>query len=117
MTQIDYDREMAFVAVCSTPLGDEIIGVTRTISDPDNIAAEFAVLVRSDCKGMGLGKRLLSKLIDYTRRHGLKQLNGITMPHNQGMIALAKKLGFTVDVQLDEGIVTLVLALNTSEVA
>ena len=116
MTQIDYDREMAFVAVRPTPLGDEIIGVTRAISDPDNIAAEFAVLVRSDCKGMGLGKRLLTKLIDYTRRHGLKQLNGITMPHNQGMIALAKKLGFTIDVQLDEGIVTLVLPLNTPDV-
>ena len=117
MTQIDYDREMAFVAVRPTAFGDEIIGVTRPISDPDNIAAEFAVLVRSDCKGMGLGKRLLSKLIDYTRRHGLKQLNGITMPHNQGMVALAKKLGFTVDVQLDEGIVTLVLPLNTQDVA
>ncbi|WP_291971761.1 bifunctional acetate--CoA ligase family protein/GNAT family N-acetyltransferase [Candidatus Symbiopectobacterium sp.] len=117
MTQIDYEREMAFVAVRPTAFGDEIIGVTRAISDPDNIAAEFAVLVRSDCKGMGIGKRLLSKLIDYTRRHGLKQLNGITMAHNQGMVALAKKLGFTVDVQLDEGIVTLVLPLNTQDVA
>jgi acetyltransferase len=55
MTQIDYDREMAFVAVRRADKGDEILGVTRAISDPDNVDAEFAVLVRSDLKGLGLG--------------------------------------------------------------
>lgn len=112
MTQIDYDREMAFVAVRQTENGDEIIGVTRAISDADNIHAEFAVLVRSDLKGLGLGRRLLEKLIRYARSHGLGQLNGITMPNNQGMITLAKRLGFNVDVQLEEGIVTLELPLK-----
>ncbi|MFC3394672.1 bifunctional acetate--CoA ligase family protein/GNAT family N-acetyltransferase [Brenneria rubrifaciens] len=112
MTQIDYDREMAFVAVRQTQEGTEIIGVTRAISDPDNINAEFAVLVRSDLKGLGLGRRLLEKLIHYARAHGLGRLNGITMPHNQGMITLAKKLGFHIDVQLEEGIVTLELPLK-----
>jgi acetyltransferase len=111
MTQIDYDREMAFVAVRRTREGDEILGVTRAISDPDNVDAEFAVLVRSDLKGLGLGRRLLEKLISYTRDHGLLRLNGITMPNNQGMVALARKLGFTVDVQLEEGIVGLTLHL------
>ncbi len=111
MTQIDYDREMAFVAVRQQTGSEEIIGVTRAISDPDNIDAEFAVLVRSDLKGLGLGRRLLEKLIAYTRDHGLSRLNGITMPHNQGMVALARKLGFSVDIQLDEGIVALSLAL------
>ncbi|EOC1266927.1 protein lysine acetyltransferase [Cronobacter malonaticus] len=111
MTQIDYDREMAFVAVRQQTSSEEIIGVTRAISDPDNIDAEFAVLVRSDLKGLGLGRRLLEKLIAYTRDHGLSRLNGITMPHNQGMVALARKLGFSVDIQLDEGIVALSLAL------
>ncbi|WP_286809511.1 MULTISPECIES: bifunctional acetate--CoA ligase family protein/GNAT family N-acetyltransferase [unclassified Leclercia] len=111
MTQIDYDREMAFVAVRRTSEGDEILGVTRAISDPDNVDAEFAVLVRSDLKGLGLGRRLLEKLISYTRDHGLLRLNGITMPNNRGMIALARKLGFTIDVQLEEGIVGLTLHL------
>jgi acetyltransferase len=114
MTQIDYDREMAFVAVHSTETGTEILGVTRAISDPDNIDAEFAVLVRSDLKGLGLGRRLLEKLIDYTREHGLSRLNGITMPNNQGMIALARKLGFDVDIQLEDGIVGLTLRLSSS---
>lgn len=114
MTQIDYDREMAIVAVRKHNENDEIIGVTRAISDADNIDAEFSVLVRSDLKGLGLGRRLLEKMIIYTRQHGLQQLNGITMPGNQGMVALARKLGFAVDVQLEDGIVTLSLPLLVS---
>ena len=112
MTQIDYDREMAFVAVREQGGEAEIIGVTRAISDADNTEAEFSVLVRSDLKGVGLGRRLLEKMIVYTRHHGLQQLNGITMPRNQGMITLAKKLGFSVDVQLEDGIVSLRLPLK-----
>lgn len=114
MTQIDYDREMAFVAIRPLDEGEEILGVTRAISDPDNIDAEFAVLVRSDLKGLGLGRRLLEKLINYTRDHGLERLNGITMPNNRGMVALARKLGFDVDIQLEDGIVGLTLMLTGS---
>jgi len=114
MTQIDYDREMAFVAVREQNGSPEIIGVTRAISDPDNIDAEFAVLVRSDLKGLGLGRRLLEKLISYTGDHGLQRLNGITMPNNRGMVSLARKLGFDVDIQLEDGIVSLTLPLIKS---
>lgn len=114
MTQIDYDREMAFVAVRQQNGESEIIGVTRAISDPDNIDAEFAVLVRSDLKGLGLGRRLLEKLISYTSDHGLQRLNGITMPNNRGMVTLARKLGFDVDIQLEDGIVSLALPLIKS---
>jgi acetyltransferase len=114
MTQIDYDREMAFVAVRQQNGTSEIIGVTRAISDPDNIDAEFAVLVRSDLKGLGLGRRLLEKLIAYTGEHGLQRLNGITMPNNRGMVSLARKLGFDVDIQLEDGIVSLTLPLIKS---
>ncbi|MBP2194689.1 bifunctional acetate--CoA ligase family protein/GNAT family N-acetyltransferase [Pantoea cypripedii] len=112
MTQIDYDREMAIVAVRQQANQQEIIGVTRAISDADNIDAEFSVLVRSDLKGLGMGRRLLEKMIRYTRDHGLQQLNGITMPHNTGMITLARKLNFRVNIQLDDGIVSLNLPLN-----
>ena len=112
MTQIDYDREMAIVAVRQHNGTDEIIGVTRAVSDADNIDAEFSVLVRSDLKGLGLGRKLLEKMIIYTREHGLQQLNGITMPRNQSMLALARKLGFVVDVQLEDDIVGLSLSLH-----
>ena len=112
MTQIDYDREMAFVAIRTTDDQNEIIGVTRAVSDPDNIDAEFSVLVRSDLKGLGLGRRLLDKMINYAAEHGLQRLTGITMPNNQGMITLARKLGFDVDIQIQDGIVNLSLTLE-----
>ncbi|NRN28864.1 bifunctional acetate--CoA ligase family protein/GNAT family N-acetyltransferase [Photorhabdus heterorhabditis] len=111
MTQIDYDREMAFVAVHHPKTNPEIIGVTRAIADPDNVEAEFAVLVRSDLKGITLGHQLMTKLINYTREHGIRRLNAITMPENRTMIKLAKKLGFTIDIQFEDGIVNLTLEL------
>ncbi|MBW7983859.1 bifunctional acetate--CoA ligase family protein/GNAT family N-acetyltransferase [Enterobacillus tribolii] len=111
MTQIDYDREMAFVAVRESGGITEIIGVTRAMTDPDGVEAEFAVLVRSDLKGLGLGRLLLEKMIRYASHHGLQKLTGITMPNNQGMIGLAKRLNFAVDVQLEDGIVNLELPL------
>jgi acetyltransferase len=68
LTQIDYDREMAFIAVSEHDPGRfETLGVVRAVADPDNIAAEFAIIVRSDLKGQGLGPVLLEKLIDYCR--------------------------------------------------
>lgn len=113
MTQIDYDREMAFVAVIQENDIETIIGVTLAISDSDNIDAEFSILVRSDLKRLGLGRMLLEKMVSYTRDHGLQQLNGITMPNNTGMIALAKQLGFSCKNSVEDGIVTLRLALES----
>ncbi|WP_346351238.1 bifunctional acetate--CoA ligase family protein/GNAT family N-acetyltransferase [Oceanimonas sp. AH20CE76] len=109
MTQIDYDREMAFVAVASN---GSILGVVRAVSDPDNNDAEFAVLVRSDLKGVGLGRMLMEKIIRYARQRGLNSLSGITMPSNRGMVMLARKLGFNTRMQLEDGIVELKLLLN-----
>jgi acetyltransferase len=117
MTQIDYDREMAFVALRQEGAEKTIIGVTRAYSDPDNTEAEFSILVRSDVKKLGLGQLLLEKLIGYARGHGLKRLTAITMPSNHGMIALAKKLGFSVELQLEDGIVALSLLLAAKTVA
>ncbi|HEK0788101.1 bifunctional acyl-CoA synthetase/GNAT family N-acetyltransferase [Proteus sp. GOKU] len=115
MTQIDYDREMAFVAIRNREERSEIIGVARAMADPDNQHAEFAILVRSDLKGNTLGHQLMTKLINYTREHGIKRLTAITMPENRNMISLAKKLGFSVEVQFDEGIVNLDLQLGPSK--
>ncbi|EML1986053.1 bifunctional acetate--CoA ligase family protein/GNAT family N-acetyltransferase [Proteus mirabilis] len=112
MTQIDYDREMAFVAIRHPHDDPEIIGVARAMADPDNQQAEFAILVRSDLKGNTLGHQLMMKLINYTKAHGIKRLTVITMPENRNMISLAKKLGFSVEVQFDEGIVNLNLLLD-----
>lgn len=109
--------EMAFVAIRTVNNENEIIGVTRAVSDPDNIDAEFSVLVRSDLKGLGLGRRLLDKMIHYAAEHGLQRLTGITMPNNRGMITLARKLEFDVDIQIQDDIVNLSLALEKTRIS
>ncbi|HEY6823568.1 MAG TPA: GNAT family N-acetyltransferase, partial [Steroidobacteraceae bacterium] len=97
LTQIDYDREMAFVAVGRDAAGEEeILGVARACSDPDNHTAEFAVLVRSDLKGQGLGTLLMHKLIRYCRERGTGELWGTVMAENSAMLQLARSLGFKV---------------------
>jgi acetyltransferase len=112
LTQIDYDREMAFVAVRQLDSGFQIIGVSRALINPENTDAEFAILIRSDLKGIGLGKILMTKVIDYCRHKGTKQMSGMTMPTNRGMLMLAQKMGFTLDVQFEDGVADMVLPLN-----
>lgn len=110
MTQIDYDREMAFVAVGQDgAFSQQILGVVRAISNPDLSDAEFAILVRSDLKGLGLGKLMMEKIVRYARERGIGQLSGMTMPSNRGMINLAKRLGFKIDIQLEDGVVNMEL--------
>jgi acetyltransferase len=99
-TQIDYDREMAFIAWRSRA-GGETLGVARVIADPDRERAEFAVLVRSDLKGKGLGRALMRRLIDYCREAGIGELTGEIMAANRSMLDLARSLGFEL-VAADE---------------
>ena len=94
LTQIDYEREMAFVLL--SPDGQDILGVVRQSADPDNVRAEFAVLVRSDLKGHGTGRLLMHRLIDYSRARGLKELFGEVLSENAPMLALCRELGFTI---------------------
>jgi acetyltransferase len=94
-TQIDYDREMAFIA--AEPDGDErTLGVARIASDPRRHRAEFAVIVRSGLKGRGLGRLLLEKLIAYCREAGIETVVGQVFQDNDRMLALARDLGFTI---------------------
>ncbi|MGH8855539.1 MAG: GNAT family N-acetyltransferase, partial [Telluria sp.] len=103
-TQIDYDREMAFIA--TRPNADgvaETLAVARVVADPDNISAEFAVTVRSDLKGMGLGKIMMRKLIDYCRSRGTREIVGEALPQNSRITGMVKTLGFTVKSTGPEG--------------
>ena len=112
LTQIDYDREMAFVAVIKDGTKEEIIGVSRALINPENTDAEFAILIRTDVKGKGLGKILMSRIIDYCKAKGTKQMSGMTMPTNRGMLTLAQRLGFEVDVHFEDGTADMLLPLN-----
>lgn len=111
LAQIDYAREMAFIAVAKDAGDEKILGVVRIQTDPDNVQAEFAMAVRSELKGIGLGSRLLQKMINYCRVQETKELIGITMLENAGMANLARKLGFQVRVNSDEGLIEMRLAL------
>jgi len=92
-TQIDYDREIAFIAAELEP-PRRTLGVVRAVFDRAHCTAEFAVIVRSSIKGGGLGRLLLIKLIDYCRRAGAERLVGQVMQDNTRMLALARELGF-----------------------
>jgi len=115
LTQIDYDREMAFIAVRKRDDGsDETLGVVRGIADPDNEAAEFAIIIRSDLKGMGLGHILMNKLIAYFRQRGTRRLIGEALAENRAMIDLMHDLHIGVRSKVGDGTVELELDLSIS---
>lgn len=94
-THIDYQREMAFIAVAADGAeAGEILGVARACAVADHSVAEFAVLVRSDLKGQGLGTLLMRKLIRYCRERGTRELWGSVLAENAAMLQLARSLGF-----------------------
>jgi acetyltransferase len=95
MTQIDYGREMAFIALRRFPDGfEEMLGVVRFFADPDYEKAEYAVIARSDLKGKGLGWALMRHLIRYAREEGLKMLHGTVLKENSTMMQMCVELGF-----------------------
>jgi len=98
LTQIDYDREMAFIAVREQADGTpETLGVARAVIDPDNIEAELGVIVRSDLKGEGLGSLLLDKLIAFLAQRGTQRLVAFVLRDNAAMRDLAQSKGFVPD--------------------
>ncbi len=95
LTQIDYAREMAFIATRPAEGGsEETLGVVRVSIDPDNHDAEFGVMVRSDLIGGGLGHKLMKKMIDHLVSRSTRRMVGIVLRQNAGMLKLARSLGF-----------------------
>lgn len=92
-TQIDYDREMTFIALA--PDG-AMAGEVRAACDPDNERAEFAVQVAGPWQGRGLGTALLRKMLGHLRARGTKELFGLCLPENRAMAALARRFGIEV---------------------
>jgi acetyltransferase len=90
LTQIDYDREMAFLLLDDTGL----LGVGRLAADPDFEQAEFALVVASDRQGRGYGTLLLMHVLHYARARGVERVIGHVLRENQKMLELTKRLGF-----------------------
>jgi acetyltransferase len=111
LTQIDYAREMAFVAI-HRATGD-LIGVVRLILDPDLVSGEYAILLRSDLKGIGLGWRLMKTLIDYAGAEGVQSITGTVLSMNTTMLDMARELGFVVrPIAGDASVVEVVLTIK-----
>jgi acetyltransferase len=117
LTQIDYDREMAFVATIGSEesVGGEPleVGVARYATNPDGESCEFAIVVADDWQGKGLARRLMGVIIDAARASGLKYMNGDFLAENSRMIAFVQSLGFVLSAHPDDpglkrGVLTLV---------
>ena len=93
-TQIDYARAMAFVAIDEGSA--EMLGVARLHTMTHSDTAEYAVLVRSDRKGHGLGWLLMQTLIEYARGEGIRELSGEVLAENSAMLRMCDELGFNV---------------------
>jgi len=86
--------------------------VARAIADPDNVQAEFAVIVRSDLKGQELGRLLMDKLIRYCRARGIEEMVGEALPDNGRMLRMADRLGFAARHDRENGTVSMRMRLR-----
>jgi len=110
-TLIDYDREMALVAVYTERKAGEdgemvetsrIVGVSRYITNPDSSSCEFSLVVADDFGGRGLGSRLMLSIMDVAREKGLAEIDGLVLTNNPGMLKLMKSLGFSIKAYADD---------------
>jgi RimJ/RimL family protein N-acetyltransferase len=113
LTQLDYARAMAFVAIDEA--SRDTLGVVRLHTDPSGEAGEYAVLLRSDLKGRGLGWALMQLIIEYAKSKGLSRIYGEILRENSVMLKMCRELGFELRTDAeDRGVcdVTLALAPN-----
>jgi acetyltransferase len=100
LTQIDYEREMAFVAVRQSD--QATVGVSRLVREMGTQRGEFAIVVEPDAKGIGLAKHLMDRLIAWAREVGVTQIVGTVLADNHPMIGFVRRLGFVVRHVPDE---------------
>jgi acetyltransferase len=95
-TQVDYDRELALIALDGTPPAEAIVAVARYVANPDHESAEFAIAVADAWHGRGLGRAMMRALIACAKKRGFRRLVGVVLASNEPMLALSRKLGFAV---------------------
>jgi acetyltransferase len=112
LTDLDYAKAMAFIAF--DEITSEPLGVVRVHLDATLESGEYAILLRSDLKGQGLGWALMQMIIEYARAHGLTSIHGQVLQQNSVMLKMCRELGFEVrtDAQ-DRGLCDVVLHLES----
>jgi len=114
LTQIDYARAMAFVAL--NEASGEMLGGVRLHSDANHETGEYAILLRSDLKGRGLGWLLMKTMIEYASAEGLRVIEGEVLRDNTTMLAMCGELGFKIEADPeDPGLCRVVLDLTTAK--
>jgi acetyltransferase len=93
-TQVDYDRELALVAIDETLPAPQFVGVARYISNPDHESAEFAVVVADAWQNRGVARVLMQRLIASAKARGLARLEGAVLRHNTNMVRFCDRIGF-----------------------
>jgi acetyltransferase len=112
---IDYNREIALLAVRRAEGGgQEIMGVVRVAKRPNSRIGEFGILVGDPFQGRGLGRELLSRMIETARAEGIAQIHGEVLAENQGMITMMQKFGFVLTQTEREGVLDATLDLEAA---
>lgn len=106
LTQIDYARAMAFVAIDESR--GELIGAVRLHSDANYESGEYAILLRSDLKGQGRGGKLMELIIEYAKSEGVKRIEGHVLRENNTVLSMCRELGFRMTEDPSDGTVMLV---------
>jgi len=96
-TQIDYDREIALVALSDSDSDEKMLGVARVITEPNQKQAEFSVVVSDPWQGKGIGAELLKRCLDIAKEHNVDSVYGTVLAENTQMLALGRKLGFRLN--------------------
>jgi len=110
LTHLDYETAMALIAIDEAT--GKMLGVVRLHDDVDGKSAEFAVIVRSELKGHGLGWVLMHRIIDYAKWKGLKRVHGQVLAENTTMLQMCKEMGFHVGPDVEAGVKVEVLDLD-----
>jgi acetyltransferase len=112
-TQIDYDREMAFIAITEDEYKATELAVGRYLMNPDGQSVEFALVVADDCHSLGIGTRLMTCLMQSAKAKGMLFFEGEVLAINQPMLSLVTKLGFSIEaIAQDQDIVRVVKDLR-----
>jgi acetyltransferase len=115
LCHLDYDREIALVALARDADGQQhITGVSRFYLNPATGDAEYAVVVGDSWQGRGLGRHLMGRLIDVARQRGVRRLVGLVLRENTPMLALMEKLGFATGATADMAVMRVVLPLGVT---
>ena len=115
-TQVDYDREISFVALDEDEKGTErMLGVANIVGEPDGKRGEFSALISDFWQGKGIGAKLLLQCLGIAQERGMERVWGTVLAENRHMIALGKKLGFTIKQGEDPSEYKLTIDLKTAK--